>query len=94
LIECKKVCKQYAKLYEKLDTHKESEIRLNLNNEENEEYIIRHAENQMHFVKLQDLVRNRYYDNSKRLVLDYCKTKPCIIAEILIDGKYKRFRYF
>jgi hypothetical protein len=94
----RKICKQYAKLYEKLDTHKESERRFHLNEEdaaeEGEEYTIRYHENYKHFEKLQDLVKNRYYDNSKRFVLDYCRTKPCIIFEILIDGKYKRFRYF
>jgi hypothetical protein len=82
----RKICKKKAKLYEKLDTHKESERRFNFNDKEREEYTIRHNENSMHFEKLEDLVRNtqtyKYYDNSKRFVLDYCRRKPCIIVEI------------
>ena len=89
-----KICKKYRKLYKKLDTEKESERRLNLNDEEREEYIIRVHKTYKHFDKLEDSVENKYYDNIRSITLDFCRTKPCIIFEILIDSEYKRFRYF
>ena len=89
-----KICKKYAKLYEELDTQKESERTLNLNDEEREEYIIRVRKTYKNFDKLEDSVENKYYDNIRSITLDFCRTKPCIIVEILIDSEYKRFRYF
>ena len=44
--------------------------------------------------ELEELIENKYHDNIIRIILDCCRTKPCIIFEILIDGEYKRFRYF
>ena len=93
-IEWRKKSKKYAKLYEKLDKNKESERTFNLNDEEREEYILRVQKTDKHFDKLEDLVNNKYYDNIRSITLDCCRTKPCIIFEILIDGEYKRFRYF
>ncbi len=55
-----KVCKQYAKLYEKIDTHKESGGRFNLNDEERVEYTIIYHENYKNFEKLQDLIKKIY----------------------------------
>ncbi len=51
-----KICKKYVTLYEKLDTNKESERTLNLNDEEREEYIIKFFKTDQHFDKLIDLV--------------------------------------
>jgi hypothetical protein len=59
-----KVCKKYVKLYAKLDTNKELEIN-KFNHEEIDEYTIRFEENFMHFQKLEELLKNRYYDNNK-----------------------------
>ena len=89
-----KICQKYVKLYEKLDTNKESERTLNLNDEEREEYIIKFFKTDQHFDKLIDLVNKKYYDKSIRVTIDFCKSKQCILFEILIDGEYKRFRYF
>jgi hypothetical protein len=89
-----KICKKYAKLYKELDRKKESKRTFNLNDEEREEYIIRDQKTDKHFDKLEDLVHNKYYNNIRSITLDYCRTKPYIIFEILIDGEYKRFRYF
>ena len=66
----------------------------NLNDEEKEEYIIRVKKTDKHFDKLEELIENKYHDNIRSITLDCCRTKPCIIFEILIDGEYKRFRYF
>ena len=85
-----KISKKYAKLYEKLDENKESERTFNLKDEEREEYIIRYWKTDKHFDKLEDLVNNKYYDNIKSITIDCCRTKPCIIFEILIDSEYKR----
>ena len=93
-IRMEKICKKYVKLYEKLDTNKESERTNNLNDEEREEYIIKFFKTDQHFDKLIDLVNKKYYDKSIRVTIDHFISKPCIIFEILIDGEYKRFRYF
>ncbi len=93
-IRMEKICKKYITLYEKLDTNKESERILNLNDEEKEEYIIKFFKTDHHFDQLIDLVNKKYYNKSIRVTIDHFISKPCIIFEILIDGEYKRFRYF
>ncbi len=65
-----KICKKYAKLYEKLDRKKESERKSNFNDEEREEYVIRVHKTYKRFDKLEDLVNNKYYDNSKSITID------------------------
>ena len=89
-----KICKKYTKLYEKLDRKKVSERKLNLNDEEREEYTIRLENFLNRFEKLEELIENKYHDKRSRIILDCCRKKPCVIFEILIDGEYKRFRYF
>ncbi len=54
---------------------------MNLNDEEREEYTIGREETYKQFDKLQDFVNNKYYDNIRRITLDCCRTKPCIIIE-------------
>jgi hypothetical protein len=93
---CRRSHASEQKLYKELDRKKKSKRTFNLNYEEREEYIIRVQKTDKHFDKLEDLVNNKYYDNIRSITfkLDCCRLKPCIIFEILIDGEYKRFRYF
>jgi hypothetical protein len=58
-----KINKKYAKLYERLDTEKESERTLNLKDEERGKYTITVQETYKHFNRLNDLIENKYYDN-------------------------------
>ena len=90
----KKICKRYVKLYEKLDRKKESERKSNFNHEEREEYTIKVKNLFNRFEKLEELIENKYNDIIISIIFDCCRTKPCAIFEILIDGEYKRFRYF
>ena len=89
-----KICKKYTKLYEKLDRKKESERKSNFNDEEREEYTIQVKNLFNRFEKLEELIENKYNDIINSIIFDCCRTKPCAIFEILIDGEYKRFRYF
>ena len=88
------ICQKYAKIYRKLDRKKESERRHNLNDKERKEDGIRFWNTAKHFDKLIELVNNKYNNNIREFRLDYFISKPCIIFLILIDGEYKRFRYF
>ena len=87
-----KICKRYVKLYQKLDTEKESERTKKLKGKERKEDNKIFRENIKHFKKLDDLIKNKYYDYSIQCYL--CRTKPFIIVTVLKDGEYKCFRYF
>ena len=88
-----KICQKYAKLYRKLDRKKESKRRYNLNDEKKKDNL-KLWETDKHFYKLIYLINNKYKNNISELIIDRFISKPCIIFIILIDGEYKRFRYF
>jgi hypothetical protein len=87
-----KIGKIYVKLYQKLDTEKESERTKKLKGKERKEDKKIFRENVNHFQKLDDLTKNKYYDYSIQCSL--CRTKPFIIVTVSKDDKYKCFRYF
>ena len=80
------------KLYQKLDTEKESERTKKLKGREKKEDNKIFRENINHFKKLKDLIEKIYYDLS--IQFNLCRTKPFIIVTVLKDGEYKCFRYF
>ena len=82
-----KICNIYVKLYKKLDTEKESERTKKLKGKERKEDNKIFRENIKHFKKLDDLIKNKYYDYSIQCYL--CRTKPFIIVTVSKDDKYK-----
>ncbi len=67
---------------------------LKLKDGEREKNTITVQDTYKHFNRLNDLIKNKYYDNDIIFQFSFCRTKPYFIAEILIDGEYRRFRYF
>jgi hypothetical protein len=89
-----KICKKYVTLYQKLDREKESERFNNLKGVERKEFHKRVIKTCRRFEKLQDLIENKYYDCRTQFDEYFCRSKSCLIATVLKDGKQQRFRYF
>jgi hypothetical protein len=85
-----KICKRYVKLYQELDKEKESE-RMKFFEDGVE---MRFIDTMRHFVKLRELIKNKYHDCIIQFDVEYCRVNPFFIATVLKDGKQQRFRYF